>query len=150
MRNHGHFKERTRPFRSRRRFFQTRENDFKKRTGPFRSRSGVLLGVCKGLSEYLNFPVFWSRAIAIALLLFTGLWPVVGLYLLAALIMKPEPVLPFRDVEDHEFYSSYTTSRTLALQRLKRTYDNLNRRLRRMEDIITSKDYDWNRRFNQS
>jgi len=126
------------------------EHNFKEGNGLFRSRSGVLLGVCKGLAEYFNFPVFWCRAIAVAFLLFTGFWPVVGLYLLAALIMKPAPVLPFRDVEDHEFYSSYTTSRTLALQRLKHTYDNLNRRLLRMEDIITSKDYDWDRRFNQS
>jgi len=128
---------------SRHKYFQ------EERSGPFRSRSGVLLGVCKGLADYFNFPVFWARAIAVALLLFTGFWPVIGLYLLAALIMKPEPVLPFRDAEDHEFYSSYTTSRSLALQRLKRTYDHLDRRLRRMEDIITSKDYDWDRRFNQ-
>jgi phage shock protein C len=90
------------------------------------------------------------RAIAVGALIFTGLWPVVGIYLLAAVIMKPEPVAPFRSADDEEFYNSYTASRTMAVDRLKRTFDHLDRRLRRMEDTVTTREYDWERRFNQS
>ena len=34
----------------------------------------------------------------------------------------------------------------MALGRLKRTYDTLERRLRRMEDVVTSRDFDWDQR----
>ena len=62
--------------------------------------------------------------------------------------MKPEPVLPLQSDEDSEFYNSYTSSRSMALNRLKRTYDSLDRRLQRMENVVTSKEYDWDRRLN--
>lgn len=120
------------------------------RSGPYRSRSGLILGVCRGLGDYFDISVLGIRAVAVGLLIFTGIWPVVGLYLLAAFLMKPEPVVPFRGVEDQEFYQSYTTSRPMAVQRLKRTYENLDRRLRRMEDLVTSRERDWESRLNQS
>ena len=72
----------------------------------YRSRRGVILGVCRGLAEYFNISVFWVRAIAVGALIFTGLWPVVGLYLLAAVLMKPEPVAPFSNADDEEFYNT--------------------------------------------
>ena len=68
--------------------------------GLHRSRDGAILGVCKGIAEYFDFSLFWTRAIAVALLLLTGFWPITGLYFLAALLMKPEPVLPIRDDEE--------------------------------------------------
>jgi phage shock protein C len=121
-----------------------------KSNGPYRSRSGMILGVCKGLAQHFNLSVFWTRIVAVGFLIFTGIWPIAGIYLLAGLLMKLEPVVPFTDESDREFYNSYAASRTMALHRIKRTYDNLDRRLRRLEDVITNKEYDWFRRFNQS
>lgn len=121
----------------------------RQRTGLYRSRSGKILGVCKGLAEYFDFSVFWMRIIALALLVFSGIWPMVILYFLAALLMKPEPVLPLETEGEQEFYNSYASSRRMALHRLKRTYDNLDRRIRRMEDIVTAREYDWDRRLNE-
>jgi len=126
-----------------------RANISESRSGPYRSRSGVILGVCKGLAQYFNFSLFWTRIIAVGLLIFSGFWPVVGLYILAALLLKPEPVVPFRNEQDQEFYGSFTASRRMALQRLQRTFENLDRRLQRMEDIVTAREYDWDRRFRQ-
>jgi len=57
----------------------------------YRSRGGLVLGVCRGVAEYMNLSVFWTRVVAVGLLVLTGLWPVVGVYLLAALLMKREP-----------------------------------------------------------
>jgi len=119
------------------------------RRGLYRSRRGIILGVCKGIAEYLDVSLFWTRAIAIGLLIFTAVWPIVCLYILAALLMKPEPVLPLQTESDREFYNSYTSSRTMALHRLKRTFDSLDRRLRRMESIVTAREYDWERRLNE-
>jgi phage shock protein C len=107
----------------------------------------MILGVCKGLAEHLGFSVFWMRAIAVVILICTGLWPITGLYLLAALVMKPEPVLPFTSAGEEEFYGSFTRSRQMALGRLNRTFERLNRRIERMESIVTARDYDWGQRL---
>ena len=119
------------------------------RKGLYRSRNGVIFGVCRGLAEYLDISVFWTRIVAICVLIFTGLWPVLGIYFIAALLMKPEPVLPLKTEEDEEFYQSFTSSRRMALHRLKRTFDNLDRRIQRMESIVTARDFDWDHRLSE-
>jgi len=118
-------------------------------SGLYRSRNGMVFGVCRGIAEYLDFSVFWTRVIGIALLVFSGIWPGIALYVIAALLIKPEPVVPFEEEQDREFYDSYVNSRTMALHRLKRSFENLDRRIRRMEDIVTAPDYDWDRRLNE-
>jgi phage shock protein C len=120
------------------------------RTGLYRSRHGIICGVCRGVAEYLDFSVFWTRMIAVALLIFTGLWPIVGIYLLAMLVMKPEPLVPLESDDEAEFYNSYTHSRSMALQRLKRIYDKIDRRVQRMEHAVTAREYDWDQRLNRN
>jgi phage shock protein C len=107
----------------------------------YRSRSGLLLGVCKGIADYLDISVFWTRVVALALLFFTKFLPIVGLYILAALLIKREPYTHLDD--------DLQGSRSMALRRLRRAFDNLERRIRRMEDTATTKEYDWERRFNR-
>ena len=121
---------------------------YKEKRGLYRSRSGAVLGVCKGLAEYFDFSVFWLRAIFIVFLLFSGIWPILILYILASLLMKPEPVRPFETEAEQEFYDSYVYSRQHAAQRLKRRYGNLDRRIRRLEDSVTSREFDWDQRMN--
>jgi phage shock protein C len=121
----------------------------RQRTGLYRSRNGKILGVCKGVAEYFDLSVKGTRIIAVVLLVSSGIWPMVVVYFLAALLMKPEPVLPLETEGEQEFYNSYTSSRRMALHRLKRTYDNLDRRIQRMEHIVTSREYDWDRRLNE-
>ena len=60
-------------------------------SGLYRSRDGLLAGVCRGVAEFFDISVFWTRAAAVVGVLFTGFWPVAFLYLLAAFVMKPEP-----------------------------------------------------------
>ena len=115
--------------------------------GLYRSRRGVLLGVCRGIAETFDFSIFWTRAIALVLLFVTGLWPVTGLYLLAALLMRPEPVMPITDIDEQEFYDSYTHSRQAAVQRLKGRFARLDRRIQRMEHLVTSADFNWKQRM---
>ena len=118
------------------------------RTGRiYRSRRGLILGVCRGLAEHLDVRVLWVRVIAVVLLVSTGFWPFAGLYLLAALLMKPEPVLPLQTEGEQDFYNSYAHSRTIALNRLRRTFGQLDRRIRRMEHMVTNREYDWERKL---
>lgn len=120
------------------------------RTGLYRSRHGVILGVCRGVAEYLDFSVFWTRVITVALLLFTGIWPIAGIYFLAMLVMKPEPLVPLETDDEAEFYNSFTHSRSMALQRLKRVYDKIDRRVQRMEHAVTAREYDWDQRLKRN
>ena len=62
-----------------------------------------------------------------------------GLYFLAALIMKPEPAIPVM---------SEAEKGSGAIERLIRRHEKIEHRLRRMEDTVTTKEYDWDRRLN--
>lgn len=112
-----------------------------------RSRSGMIFGVCRGLADYASVNVIGLRLVFLALLFFSGIFPMVGVYVLAALIMKPEPVLPPLNDDEWEFYNSYTSSRGMALGRLKSKFEQLERRTRRLESIVTAKEYDWEQRL---
>jgi phage shock protein C len=109
----------------------------------------MIFGICQGLADYLNLKVLWVRIIAVTILIFTGIWPIVILYLAAALLMRPEPILPLETEDAQEFYNSYTSSRSLALSRLKRTFDSLDQRIQRMESAVTDREYDWDRRLHE-
>ncbi len=74
-------------------------------------------------------------------------WPVVILYVIAAMVMKPGPIRPLETDDERYFYDDYVHSRHNAARRIKRRYDQLDRRLRRMEDRVTAKEFDWDRRM---
>jgi len=116
--------------------------------GLYRARDGFILGVCKGIAEFYDFSLFWVRAVFVVLFVFTGFWPICVIYFLAALLMKPKPVIPLESEDDREFYDSYTHSSKAAANRLKRRYDNLERRIRRMEDRVTSQEFDFEQKLN--
>lgn len=59
--------------------------------GIYRSRHGILFGVCRGLADYFDLSVFWARVIVLLGIISTGFLPGVLLYVLAALVMKPDP-----------------------------------------------------------
>ena len=120
-----------------------RNHDKLTRGGIYRSRNGAIFGVCRGLAEHFDFSILWARIIAIFFLLVTGFWPVIGIYLIAALLMKPAPVIPIKTEAEQEFYDSYANSRHLAARRIKRRYENLERRIRRMEHIVTAREFEW-------
>ncbi len=117
------------------------------RGGPYRSRDGMLLGVCRGLADHLDFPVFWMRVLTVLLVLFTGLWPGLVLYFAAGLLMKLEPVVQPSSDTEREFYDAWASSRSGALARVREKFERLERRIRRMEDAVTSKDFSWERRM---
>lgn len=117
---------------------------------PYRSRNGIFFGVCRGLADYFDFSAFWMRVICVAAFIVSGFFPVVIAYVLAAMLMKLEPVLPLENDGDREFYNSYSASRPMALSRLRSTFDSLDRRIQRIESIVTDREYDWDQRLRNS
>ncbi len=116
--------------------------------GMYRSRKGIILGVCRGIAEYFDFSIFWTRATAFILLIFTGLWPLMAMYFIAALLLKPEPVIPIENIDQQEFYDSYLNSRRGATERIRKKYENLEHRIQRMEHRVTERNFDWEQRLN--
>jgi phage shock protein C len=98
----------------------------------------MLLGVCKGLARYFDFSLTWVRVITVVAFIFTGFWPVGVLYLLAALVMRREP----------EPLPAGGADQFMSPGRLKRTYHNLEKRLRNLEDAVTRREFDWETRHN--
>lgn len=120
---------------------------FSSQHGIYRARDGVLAGVLLGLARKYDVKVFWLRVITVFFALFTGFWLVVLAYGIAALVLKQQPVSPPADQESQAFYDAYTESRSGALHRLKAKFDGLDKRIRRMEDAVTSKEFDWEHRL---
>jgi phage shock protein C len=120
---------------------------YERQGGIYRARDGVFLGVCKGIAEYFDLSVFWVRIALVIVFIFSGFWPVIGVYLVAAFFMKPQPVKPIESEEEREFYDSYVHSPKTAAQRLKKRFEELDRRIRNMENKVTGREYEWERRF---
>lgn len=102
--------------------------------GPYRSRRRMFFGVCRGLADYMNFSVFWTRMLVLIAFIFSGFFPVGAIYLLLALLMKTEP---------------YGYARCCAQQSRGggRSRDGLDERIRRMEASVHASQYDWDERL---
>jgi phage shock protein C len=99
------------------------------------------------VADYFDFSAFWIRAILIVAFIFTGFWPVIGIYILAALLMKSEPGVPGENKSKHTYQCRYSRARRETSERIRRKWRHLENRIRRMEDKVTSREYDWNNRF---
>ena len=117
------------------------------RRGLYRSRDGIILGVCRGVADYFDFSAFWIRAILIVVFILTGFWPVIGIYLLAALLMKSEPAVSGKAHSKRSRRFCHSRRRGETSERLKRKWRHLEKRIRRMEDKVSSREFDWNSRF---
>ena len=113
----------------------------------YRSRDGMIFGVCKGLAQFTEIPVLWVRLIMLVVFIISGFFPIVLLYIVAAILMKPEPVMEPDSEIDWDFYNSWACNRSTALARLKRKFNQLERRARRMENVVTAREFDWEERL---
>ncbi len=128
--------------------FKKPESQYPKKL--YRSRNGALLGVVKGIADYFDCSLFWLRLLLLAVFVSTGFIPGLALYGLSALLIAKEPVVPVNTMAEQEFYDSYSRSRQGAIHRVKRRYDGLENRLRRMENIVTDREFDWKQKFHSS
>ncbi|MBC2605890.1 envelope stress response membrane protein PspC [Pelagicoccus albus] len=112
----------------------------------------VIFGICQGVAEYFDLSVFWIRFALVVATFFTGLFPIPVFYGIAALVIKPEPESATepkaKDSFEEDYFETEVSSRTLSLRRLKNRFDSIESRIQRMENYVTNKSYDWERRFN--
>jgi phage shock protein C len=124
----------------------SRYNGISKR-GLYRSRDGIILGVCRGVADYFDFSAFWIRAILIVAFVFTGFWPVIGIYILAALLMKSEPGVTGENNSKRTYQCRHSRAGRETSERIRRKWRHLEKRIRRMEDKVTSREFHWHKRF---
>lgn len=138
------------------------------RTRVRRSNDGKILGVFKGISESMRWPCGITRWAGIFLLFsLAGMVGVQGaagyvlgagfFYLLASLLMGPPRTEPGTSAADSTAGAvdwragqrpaapAYRAPVDLAM--LDRQLNSLNRRIRRMESVVTDPAYDWERRL---
>ncbi len=115
--------------------------------GLYRSRNGFIFGVAKGLSDCSGFPVWFVRIAFIFAAIFLQVVPMVIVYIVLAIIMRPEPVLEFNSEEEREFYNTYGNNRRPALDRMRGILQKLDKRVQRLEHAVTDPEKDWERRF---
>ena len=60
----------------------------------YRSRKGEILGVCKGIAEWRDYPVDTIRLIVVLIAIFTAIAPCLIIYFILGLIL---PVNPYDD-----------------------------------------------------
>lgn len=130
------------------------------RTRVRRSQEGKILGVFKGISESMHWPCGLTRWAGVAVLfMLAGMVGVQGgagyvlgagfFYLLASLLMGPPRTEPEASADASargvDWRPAYRAPVDLAT--LDRQLDSLNRRIRRMESVVTDPAYDWERRL---
>lgn len=120
-------------------------SDFPHRNRIYRSRkSRVILGVCGGIAEHFDFPPAAVRLLLVLLALFTGpmllIW--ILLYFVAGAMIREAPPEPFETSDQEEFWNTCRTSRPAALRQIHRRYQILDKRLQRMETIVTRPQFD--------
>ena len=123
--------------------FQSRVNSLAATGTIYRSRQGIFMGVCRGVADHFDLSVFWVRAVVVMAFLFTGFWPMGVFYITAGLLLKLEPVTPLENGTDPEGHAFPSASRSASIQRIKEKFDNINRRIQRMEDTVTSRDFEF-------
>ncbi len=117
------------------------------RRGLYRARDGVFLGVCKGFADHLNLRVGWIRFFVIITALLTRAAPMVALYLIAAFLMRRGRGPSHESKKTRTQHRDCDRSFKGMAGRLKRRFENMEARLRRMEDAVTSREFEWDRKM---
>ncbi len=121
----------------------------------YRSRNGEILGVCKGIAEWRDYPVDTIRLIVILLAIFTAVGPALVIYFIIGLIL---PVNPYEE-DDYTARMNSGEARRRRHERRGKTYyategvdyEKTSSRTESAEDYERrQKENDWDNRFSNS
>lgn len=112
----------------------------------YRSRDAVFFGVCGGVAEYFDFSPWALRILCLLAQFSVAPWLFIP-YLILGALLKKAPPLPFRSYDEEEFWNAYQSSRSEALRKVRRNFEGLDRRLQRMERIVTTPGFEMEDEF---
>jgi phage shock protein C len=105
----------------------------------YRSREGEILGICRGIAEWRDLPVSVVRWTFVLIALFTAVMPVILVYFILGLILPLEP--EYREKGRRRGY------RASGDEDIESDFEDLKRRVNRMEEEELDKEKDWENRF---
>ena len=127
-----------------------------------RSPQGKVFGVAAGLAEWRDLPVRTVQLIVFLTILFTGFFPGAAIYLLVALCLPsqtPEDIIDEKSSYSSRSYRNHYSSTnnyqdaqfeesSKSTDDLKEEYENLKKKVEKMEGQMFDKEKDWDQRFN--
>lgn len=121
-------------------------SSYRRRRRIFRSREdNVFFGVCGGIAEHFGWSA-WAVRFGLIALTILWWWPALA-YVIAGLMMPLAPPRPVFSTEDEEFYATYEGSRSDALRKVRRSYEQMEKRLQRLESVVTRPGFDLDEEF---
>ncbi len=113
-------------------------------------RRGPLAGVCTGLAEYFEIPVWVARLIAISLFIFVSQLFVIA-YIAGIFLLAKRPSSHFQSRQQQHRDNGLFNYQKPASERLRDIHERLqalDKKLRGMEGYVTSKKYQFNKEIN--
>jgi len=116
-------------------------------------KSGKVAGVCSGIADYFNFEIWLVRVIAVSIFLLGGSGFVFVIYITLWMILdiKPQSLEhreQYKDIEIKKKVWQAGESAKQALFDVNRQFNGLETRLRRLEEHVTSDNFDLKRQIN--
>jgi phage shock protein C len=107
---------------------------------------GWLFGVCAGIADYIGVEPLPVRFAALLCLVFFFL-PVLVAYAVFAIVLKPKPPTLFASESEELFWRGVRTGPGEVLHGLNARLRAVDKRVRRMEALVTSNEFDLRRGF---
>ena len=116
-------------------------------------QSGKIAGVCAGIADYFSFETWLVRVIAVSILLLGGTGVVLVIYIALWMILDIKPVNlahkeQHKDIEIKKKVWQAGEPAKQALFDVNRQFNDLETRLRRLEEHVTSDNFDLKRQIN--
>lgn len=115
--------------------------------GPYRANDGIFFGVAKGLADHYGWSVGLVRLVFVLTAIFLFLWPSVVLYLVAALVLSPTPSGTLDTPQERDIWLQTQIDPDAAMAQLARRSEAIEKRLRRLEDFVTSREFAWSKKM---
>lgn len=109
----------------------------------YKSKRGMIFGVCQGIADWKGINAGYIRLALVVLTVFTGFFPFGLLYLVAAFFLPLEPAYQKRD-----FYGRSHIKR--GFYDMKQEFEDLASRFNGMDRNSTSRERDWDSRFERT
>ena len=121
----------------------------------YRSKNGEILGVCKGIAEWRDYPVDTIRLIVILIAIFTAIAPCLIIYFILGIVL---PVNPYEDETYERGYRDGHKDGRREGKKGRKTYyyhpepeDFVNTKTESAEEYERrKKESDWDNRFSNS
>lgn len=104
-------------------------------------RDGKVMGVCAGIADYFDMRPFVIRVLVVLGMLVGAFAPILIGYFVLGIVLEPKPSELYNDPQEDEFWRKVRTQPDYTSADLKKRFQDIERRTRRMEAYMTSRKF---------